>query len=87
MVMSTADSYVNSTAVLVVHDFCKPLNINIIKDLLAFCRLASLLIGVFAIILSLNSGSLLQLVLTTCSFYMPIVTVPFVMICNVCTWL
>ena len=79
MLMSTADSYINSSAVLVVHDFCKPLGINIVKSELTFSRLASLLIGIFAIILSLRSGSLLQLALTTYSFYMPIVTVPFIM--------
>ena len=79
MLMSTADSYINSTSVLVVHDFCKPLGINIIKNELNFSRLASLLIGIFSITLSLYSSSLLQLALTTYSFYMPIVTVPFMM--------
>lgn len=79
MLMSTADSYINSTSVLVVHDFCKPLGINIIKNELNFSRLASLLIGVFSIILCLQSSSLLQLALTTYSFYMPIITVPFTM--------
>lgn len=77
MVMSTADSYVNSTAVLVAHDFCKPLKIDVVKNELLFTRIISLMIGVFAIILSLRSGSLLQLIITTNSFYMPIVTIPF----------
>ncbi len=78
-VMSTADSYINSTAVLIVHDFCKPLGINIIKNELTFSRIASLFIGVFSMILCLYSTSLLQLVIATFSFYMPIVTVPFIM--------
>ncbi|NDB84858.1 MAG: hypothetical protein EB127_19435, partial [Alphaproteobacteria bacterium] len=79
MVMSTADSYINSAAVLMVHDFCKPLGLNIIKNELTFSRIVSLLIGVFSIILCLQSTTLLQLVITTYSFYMPIVTVPFIM--------
>ncbi|NDB85598.1 MAG: hypothetical protein EB127_23275 [Alphaproteobacteria bacterium] len=79
MVMSTADSHINSTAVLLVHDFCKPLGFNIIKNELSFSRIASLFIGVFSIILCLSSSSLLHLVIITYSFYMPIVTVPFIM--------
>ena len=79
MIMSTADSYVNSTSILFVHDFCKPLKINIIKNELTFCRLGSLLIGALAITLALRSGSLLQLFLAANMFYMPIVTVPFIM--------
>ncbi|MDX1916625.1 MAG: sodium:solute symporter family protein, partial [Rickettsiaceae bacterium] len=79
MLMSTADSYINSTSVLIVHDFCKPLGINLVKNELTFSRIASLLIGIFAIILCLYSTSLLQLIIMTSSFYMPVVTVPFIM--------
>ncbi|MDX1917347.1 MAG: sodium:solute symporter family protein, partial [Rickettsiaceae bacterium] len=79
MLMSTADSHINSTSVLIVHDFCKPLGINLVKNELTFSRIASLFIGIFAIILCLYSTSLLQLIIMTASFYMPIVTVPFTM--------
>ncbi len=79
MVMSTADSYVNATSVLIVHDFCKPLKINFIRDELNFSRLVSLFIGIFSMLLAMRSGSLLELFMFTSSFYMPIVTIPFIM--------
>ncbi|MDX1916482.1 MAG: ATP-binding protein, partial [Rickettsiaceae bacterium] len=79
LVMSTADSYINSTSVLIVHDFCRPLGINLVKNELSFARLVSLLIGVFSIILGLQNSSLLELEIAAFSFYMPIVTVPFTM--------
>lgn len=80
MVMSTADSYVNATSVLFVHDFCTPLKIRLVKDELLFSRLASLLIGLFSILLALrNHGSLMQLLIAANMLYMPIVTVPFIM--------
>jgi Na+/proline symporter len=79
MVMSTADSYVNSTSVLIVHDFCKPLKISFIRNELNFSRLVSLFIGMFSMLLAMRSGSLLELFMFTSSFYMPVVTVPFIM--------
>lgn len=79
MVMSTADSYVNSAAILVVHDFFKPLGIKINNELL-LARWTSLLIGIFAMLLAMfKTGNLMQLIITTCMFYMPIVTTPFIM--------
>ena len=36
MIMSTVDSFINSTAVLVVHDFCKPLKIKFICNEIFF---------------------------------------------------
>ena len=39
----------------------------------------SALIGIFSIILAFREGSLMQLLIATSSFYMPIVTVPFIM--------
>lgn len=79
MVMSTADSYINSTSILFVHDFCKPLKIKVIKDELTFSKFASALLGVISILLALSSGSLLQMIISANMLYMPIVTVPFIM--------
>ena len=78
MVMSTIDSYINCTSVLIVHDFCKPLKIKFITNQLLFARVVSLLIGVFSVLLSLRSSSLLDLALSAYASYMPIVTVPFI---------
>jgi len=79
MVMSTADSYINSTSVLVVHDILGPLNIKILGDKLIESRLFSALIGIFSIVLAFREGSLMQMLIGTSSFYMPVVTVPFIM--------
>lgn len=80
MIMSTVDSFINCTAVLVVHDFCKPLKIQFVKDDLLAARIVSLLIGISSLAISLFAGNGLQdLLVITYSFYMPIVIVPFVM--------
>ncbi len=79
MIMSTADSYVNSAAILIVHDFCKPLKIKI-KNELILARYVSFSVGIFAMLLTtLNSGNLMQLLIAANMFYMPIVTMPFIM--------
>ena len=79
MVMSTADSYINSSAVLFVHDFCRPIGVNLAKNELAFARFASLIIGVLAMVVSLSSESLMDIIISTNIFYLPVVTVPFIM--------
>ena len=79
MVMSTADSYINSTSILVVHDIFESLNIRILDNRLIESRLFSALIGIFSITLAFREGGLMQLLIGTSSFYMPIVTVPFIM--------
>ena len=79
MIMSTVDSFINSTAVLIVHDFCKPLKIKFIRNEIFSARIASLLIGALSLILSLKEASLLELLVITESFYLPIVSPPFIM--------
>jgi len=76
MVMSTADSYINSTAIIIVHDFCKVLKLKFVKNELVSARFTSLLIGTFALILALKGENLLKIIIASNSFYMPIVTVP-----------
>lgn len=80
MIMSTVDSFINATAVLIVHDFCKPLKFKFIKNGLFSARIVSLLIGISSLALSLYEGDSLQaLLVITYSFYMPIVITPFTM--------
>jgi Na+/proline symporter/signal transduction histidine kinase len=76
MVMSTTDSYINSSAILVIHDFFYSLGIKVKNELTA-SRITSFIIGIFSIFLALKSNNLLELIITTSSFYMPIVTIPF----------
>jgi len=80
MIMSTADSYINSSAILFAHDFCKSLKITLTesKELL-LVRLCALFIGIIALLISLFSKNLLDLMLSAYSFYMPIVSVPLIL--------
>ena len=78
LAMSTADSYLNTAAVLLANDIVKPLCIRTRHEVLAaktFC----LACGVFALLLSLRASGLLEILLFSNSFYMPIVTVPLLM--------
>ncbi|MDF2964776.1 MAG: hypothetical protein K0Q51_164 [Rickettsiaceae bacterium] len=80
MVMSTADSYLNSSAVLLSYDLCKTFGVNLSeKNELQLARASSLLIGICALGLSLYSKNLLNLILHSYSFYMPIVSVPLLL--------
>ncbi|NRB10387.1 MAG: sodium:solute symporter family protein [Rickettsiaceae bacterium] len=78
MVMSTADSYLNSGAVLFAHDICKPLNKTFSNELL-ISKIFSVILGIIAVLLTLSSDSILDLILLTDNFYMPVVTVPLVL--------
>lgn len=80
MIMSTADSYINSSAVLLAHDLPKSVGIKLTtsKELL-LARISSSFIGISALIVSLYSQDLLELVLSSYSFYIPVVTVPLVL--------
>jgi Na+/proline symporter len=77
MVMSTIDSYINSSSVLITHDF-----INVftkLKNELLTARVVSFLLGISGILLSLKDIGIFRLAVLTASFYMCIVIVPFIM--------
>lgn len=79
MIMSTVDSYINSSAVLLIHDLQKSLNIKFIKNELFTTRLCAMFIGVAAIGFTMLSGSFLELFIFANMFFMPVVSVPFIM--------
>jgi Na+/proline symporter len=75
MILSTIDSYINSTAVIIVNDFCKPLEIKLLNNQLPFTRIVSLIIGILSVIIAIvNNGTSMELFLLASSFYMPVVT-------------
>ena len=78
LAMSTADSILNSSAVLFGHDICRPLNLKP-KSELFISKVFSIVIGVIGIVLALYTKDILQIILDTSSFYMPIVTVPMML--------
>ncbi len=77
MVMSTADSWINTTAIIIAHDLLKPLGIDV-KNELVLVRIASFVVGIGAIILAIPASNLLNLALLSANFYMPIVTIPLI---------
>lgn len=79
MVMSTADSWLNTASVIFSHDLCKPLGINSGRSELWLSRLFTICIGLIAILLVSTGADLLQLILFSGSFYRPIITVPLIL--------
>jgi Na+/proline symporter len=75
MGMSTADSYLNISSVLIANDLWKPYTLDN-ADKLLNARNFTVLIGTIAIVVALLNNNLLKIILFTNSFYMPIVTVP-----------
>ena len=78
LAMSTADSILNSSAILFAHDICRPLNLQP-KNELFISKIFSIFTGIIGIILALYTKDILQIILDTSSFYMPIVTVPMML--------
>jgi len=78
MCMSTADSNINASSVLLTHDFCYPLNIKF-KSELVLSKIISVVLGVVSIYLALLDYDLLPLVFMTQSFYIPIIDVPLIL--------
>ena len=79
MGMSTADSYINASAVIIANDLFKPLKVNFIQNYLLLSRLCAVCIGSSATILVLYSKDIFQLILLAGNFYTPIVTVPLML--------
>jgi Na+/proline symporter len=78
MAMSTADSNLNAATVLVINDIIKPIKKNWQESMLVI-RLASIGLGIIGLLLALSMQNILDLLLSSASFYMPIVTVPFLL--------
>ena len=75
LIMSTADSHLNSGSVIFAHDICKPLGLKA-KNELTISRVFSVVSGAGAVYLALYIPTLLDLALLASNFYMPVITVP-----------
>ncbi|MHB9147677.1 MAG: sodium:solute symporter family protein [Candidatus Amoebophilus sp.] len=78
LAMSTADSYLNASAVLLTNDIAKPLGFQFKNEVLAarvFCGLS----GIFALLIALQFKEILSLLQFANSLYMPVVTAPLLM--------
>jgi Na+/proline symporter len=78
MVMSTADSWINTGAVIFAHDLCSPLGLKF-KNELYLSRIFSIVVGIISTLLVLSSSNLFKLFSLQANFYMPIVTVPLML--------
>mgnify|MGYP001125754692 CR=1 FL=1 len=78
LAMSTADSYLNASAVLLTNDIAKPLGLQF-KNEVVVARILCGLSGIVALILAFQFKGLLELLQFANSLYMPIVTVPLLM--------
>ncbi|WP_196759639.1 sodium:solute symporter family protein, partial [Orientia tsutsugamushi] len=78
MLMSTADSYINSASIIFVNDLCKPLGLFQTNAKLEFkaVRIFAIFIGVLGLYIALLQKNLLDIILFGASFYTPIVGIP-----------
>ena len=81
MVMSTADSYINAATITLSYDIRKSFGINnwSEKKGLIFSYICAVFIGILSFALAFYMKGLLSLFLLVSSFYLPIVSVPFLL--------
>ncbi|MFO7896911.1 MAG: sodium:solute symporter family protein [Candidatus Cloacimonadales bacterium] len=78
IVMSSADSFLNSAAVAFSHDIIKPLSRKGFTDKieLLYIRLSNLVTGVLAIIVAVKIKSILDILVYSYNFWSPVILVP-----------
>jgi len=80
MIMSSADSYINSSSVLFSHDFCKSIGLRLsARAELLLARFSALFIGLAALVLSVYYTNILGVMVAAYSFYSPVVSVPLLL--------
>lgn len=78
-VMSTADSELNVASISITNDVLTPLfKLHDTKIIMLFTRVATLIIGIFAIFLALKFDNTVDLVLFVAGFWLPIILAPFI---------
>ena len=78
IVMSSADSFLNSASIAITHDVVEPLRnkkMSVSRELL-FVRVINLFTGVIAIIFAVKIKSILDILLYSYNFWSPIILVP-----------
>jgi Na+/proline symporter/signal transduction histidine kinase len=81
MIMSTADSLLNAISVIFAHDICKPTGFKWAQNELVVSKAFTVVAGVSGIYFSMKFQTLLQIAVSAWSFYIPVVSIPF--ICSV----
>ncbi|PCJ28038.1 MAG: hypothetical protein COA94_03610, partial [Rickettsiales bacterium] len=78
MAMSSADTDINISSVLFSNDICSLFSVTSEKKLL-LSKIFACVLGLVAIFFALSTTDLLDIILTTSSFYMPIVSSPLIL--------
>jgi Na+/proline symporter len=78
LAMSTADSTINSTAVIIANDILPPLKLQKSGSLKA-AKNATLFLGCLSIFLALSFQGLLDIILFAACFYSPVVVIPMLL--------
>lgn len=79
IIMSTADSYINSAAVLITNDVFSFKSIDDKGSRLILPRIISIIVAILSFFLAFNTKSLLDLTFLIWGSYMPIITVPLIL--------
>ncbi|NRB10780.1 MAG: hypothetical protein HRU35_04100 [Rickettsiaceae bacterium] len=79
MIMSTSDSYINSSSVMFSHDVCNYFKTVTRNWELFLSRFFSVLVGVIAFALALKPATILDLAMMTLGFYNSVLTIPFLL--------
>jgi len=80
IVMSSADSYLNSAAIAIVNDVIKPLapkRLNPSKEL-KLAMLATFLVGLLSVVIAIKINSILDILLFAYHFWAPVVLAPLI---------
>ncbi|GHB39587.1 sodium:solute symport protein [Pseudovibrio japonicus] len=80
IVMSSADSYLNSASIAFVNDVLRPLKRKEMKeeDLLFIAKLVTLVVGLLSILFAVSIESILDILIYAYNYWAPIVLVPLV---------
>ena len=79
LAMSTADSDLHVSTILLTHDIIEPFKGEKIKKKILVARILTVLIGLLGVLVACNVSNLVKVLLNSYNFYMPIVTGPFLM--------
>ncbi|NRB09997.1 MAG: alkaline phosphatase [Rickettsiaceae bacterium] len=79
MIMSNTDSYLNAATIIFSYDLRKSLGLKALKRNLIFTYFCAFSIGIFALVMAFQITDIWQLILLVNSFYIPLVTTPFLL--------
>lgn len=78
MIMSSADSMINSVSIIFAHDVCKPLGFKWAKNELLVARFTAVIVGFTSMFFALRIDSVFELILSFAGLYLPMVSIPFI---------